>query len=1807
MSYFSNSAADYIIGAVDEILANSGDTQRRLLFTLPALPSRVVLALADRLDSYCAKSGRIDLVFKIALGEHRGWSSPDQERAKTRGWTDETGNLTCYRNAPPPSDGRLGLGILVGVDRVTDASGLADFHQCSPDVVWKQQMGASFRAWVALALRAAGLGDHADARLLGRFDDALHPLLEQGRADLLQIAEVLEQVDLASARHGEEAFSILMHSLGGLGLPVFRAPSRRKINWGVYYERAAQFFSYALYLDDRERTKGRRAVEAFREALAKGTAPIGGATAEEAYRPYPSWNDYLDGIQHYVEGDDQVERKRLLDCDFVFLADKVLKFRKPREEPPERVRKMDGGPIEVVLHGLWAAFADFAGADLAFTKLERIEIEALEFRHDYECSDEDPTEDPVEREEQARAYLRRLTGGVDDIATRHLGSWKVEKPLEIACNLCGDGVIYKYAGQGEPSLTFAVSLIGTELERPFVRKYAWRLPEIHSYRLAEGLIRWADDTLRHCPDTWKLPVFHVPYYEELIRAKDDEETRRVLLHSIRDAFDPEKRLTNLLTHEWLTSDDALVPSLKPLADAYIRFLSDARTNGLFAALDTSWTALRQAFLNACETFIKESSQDTEMLLAPALMRAFLLVRRRGVMQGDHWVAEPEERSGVATVLHPAVLEMLYAQTRFLFSCFNAAAASELRRKGSRRLFSDGAWNGFVDLASIRSPLETLLCDENLSLDTNVRGLDLIHRVGLPESGNDTLSTRLLLRYEGFEDEEIADSEMFRDTRESRLLQRLMVDYFRLHPHARDGLSLAVYRNTDIQPVIAAVHHFLQTLADRRQERLFVLHEGRRKPYAISVTVFSESSDDTGAGRWIEQWSERWDAAESERKFEPYRYCRLSVAHRIVPDQDRFASFRRLIQDSLEADIAVLYNFIGAGKIGNRFERVDPYDVRTRTLQFPILEKACCAVRNPARRFQRVRLLSNRQFRLCSLHTEVMARLKHPGVPVDREHVVMSVGDYQPWLGILDALHAQAEWVVCVDPNMDERLIRERDDASPREREIIGFGSGVGLHGEANYTVSTELFSFSDVRHRLAASIRSLYGSQGWTGDECHQVADSVLREAREISGLSLVRATGVGQYIREFMAYALTRKIVRERDAVLCDQLVSLDAYRHWFDGADDGRRPDLLWLTARLGADGRMQLNLRLVECKLAERSIQHLLKARDQIHNGLRVLQEAFQPRGADTPLLDDVRPDQRYWWLQLHRLIASKAEIAPGQQSAVLAALERLADGDYDIIWGAAVFAFWCDESGNVMRRSGRWIVGDGTAEVTAEVFEIGSDFVRALCTTPTAFPVSWEEIAGKARIEAGNVCDELPPPEEMAVSDVWDEDDDYPPPSHDEPEKAPIPGPELLPPSTPVASESEMTAGSVMPASPTELGAQPPSSGIPAAVTMPVPLPPATVIPQRVLLGTTGESRDIYWEFGCPGLLNRHLMVFGSSGTGKTYAIQCLLCELGRLGQNSLIVDYTDGFLPSQLAPATIASLSPKPHYVRQSPLPINPFKKQTSIEEGMVFEDTPAIIAKRVASIFKSVYELGDQQFSLLIDAITQGVEQEGEGFTLDGLREILESFLDSESHSKVRVRDTLSKLRPFIQQAPFSGDDDMGWEQLLTDPENRCHIFQFFKVDRHTARALIEFVLWDLYAFARSVGNEKTPRVIVLDEVQNLDLGLEAPVGKYLTEGRKFGLSLILATQTLNNLRGDRLSRLFQAAHKIFFRPSDNELPDHAKLLQNAAPGTGATQDWIAKLSGLQKGECWSLGPALNDRTGKLETRVYRLRIRSLEERGFHA
>ncbi|MDX9770537.1 MAG: DUF87 domain-containing protein [Tenuifilaceae bacterium] len=1823
MRYFTNTVLSHIDG---KIARHQGAAAgQRMIIMIPEMPAKNLLSIADAVDSYCKAGTDIALTLKIAKILTDSWEPAERQKAQSQQWLDDRGNLTYYRNIAP-KDAKLSLVVLCGADRVTDSASLADFHTCTPDIIWRQDMSQSFSGWMEQKLQ--GLGIHVfRAADLQSFDRILKPLIDYGRGDLLRISDWLERIDLSHAGDVFEVQKTILTQLHYFGLPSFaRFPLQNKTkSFGPYLDRAGAFFSYTLFLEASARSKATKAINNLLEALENGEDPGFPLEDDDVLGPYQSGEELLLGLRKYVESDNPGERAKLIQCDFVTILDKILKYRKPREPRPPGIRKISGNPVEMLLTTIWRSLSEFSrerniDPDAQITE---IAIRGDIFKHDMDEEEESEGDNYLDKNEKAAAYLACLVGGLDQLAERIDLTNKHGDEIVVTFFLAHDKIRYQYTKTAEPHLTFTVEVKADTEAKPLQRKFAWRLPEHHPYRLSQSLLLKAKVALDAHQAISKLPVFHLPYYDELLRTSSDEEIRRVLLHCVRDEREDDKFLTNILSDDWLDVGDGAFDQLKALAAKYHRFVRLAFDRGVIAALltgqgrTTEWSELANAYKDSC----KAATADENAIMSPSagmLLRAFLVIAQRDGSSTE-WYADQYEQSGIATVLHPVLLEMLEAQIIYMFQCFNYAARKEISRENRRDSFKEHIWRAYVDLASIQAPLAGLLCNEDKNLDTNIRGQGLIHLLGTSPQQDGTLSTRLLSNYDIIsDDDEVSDTEMFRATSESQLLLRLIRDYFHLHPHARDGLSLAVFRNRDIQPVIAAIDQYLNLLADHKQPKTYILHRNRNRRYAFSVTIFTESSDDSDVAKWIEQWRERWEAAESEKKYAPYMFCRFAVAHRLVERGER-EFFQRLLKENFEADIAVFYDFIGVGESNNRFERVPPFNITDIDLKFPILEKACCTVDTPADKYRRSRITSNRQFTLGAAHTNLMHCLAKESPQSGT--IVIGSGDFKPWQPVINELHNKTEWVVCIDPNIDERLVKQplqQTTQEHQEREIIGFGSGVGNHGEDNYTVSTEQFTLADIHARLCAALGSHFAETGWTAEDCQEITRGVLQEARKLSGLSLVRATGVDDnHLRDFMAYALVRRmLLEEKDTILCDDFVSLDAYGHWFDLADNRSKPDLLWLRARIGEDQRLHLEMHLIECKVAKESQEHLRKARSQINNGLSVLKSAFVP--IQSCSAEDRRPDQRYWWMQLHRLIASKAEIKRSRQAEVINALERLGEGDFEITWKAAVFAFWIDKIDDRLQRIGTW---ESSTGVQAAIFITGSTFIKNLAMEKQNFSFSWDGLHNKAVLAPGNVCDFMedekfasrPEDDHPAWGEDDTDEDDYGGGSSEETVQddfGEIDAESTNSMTTPLDSSSSL-AKSKQTTTTTQAVKEEKDSqqlygytGLDSVAAAEQPVPAGSLKPARILLGTTlPKGLPVYWEFGHPGLENRHLLIFGKSGMGKTYAIQCLLNEMSRSKQHSLIIDYTDGFLPNQLETVTNDVLRPVQHVIRQNPLPINPFIPQSSDHGGIAIKENANAVAKRIASIFEAVYGIGDQQFSVLHEVIMDGIGQYGARMSLDHMLSMIQERMQ-EKQQKSAAQTLFSKIRPFILDRPF-GDGEAGleWGDLLYDKKIYCHIFQLAGLDMYTRKLVTEFVLWDLYGYLQAKGEKSKPKVLVLDEVQNLDLREGSPLSKYLREGRKFGLSLIMATQIMSSMRKDERDKMFNAAQKLFFRPADTELKSFADI---AAMLTRRKSDeWVQSLASLGKGECYSIGPAWNPTTDKLVTQAQRIKITSLEERGF--
>ncbi|WP_062270415.1 DNA phosphorothioation-dependent restriction protein DptH [Endozoicomonas arenosclerae] len=366
--------------------------------------------------------------------------------------------------------------------------------------------------------------------------------------------------------------------------------------------------------------------------------------------------------------------------------------------------------------------------------------------------------------------------------------------------------------------------------------------------------------------------------------------------------------------------------------------------------------------------------------------------------------------------------------------------------------------------------------------------------------------------------------------------------------------------------------------------------------------------------------------------------------------------------------------------------------------------------------------------------------------------------------------------------------------------------------------------------------------------------------------------------------------------------------------------------------------------------------------------------------------------------------------------------------------------------------------------------------------------------------------------------------------------------------------------------------------------------------RVLFGREEMTHQpVYWEFNHEKLPNRHLLIFGRSGQGKTYCIQGILQELAKAQCNSMVVDYTNGFLPDHLEPEFQEAVNPKTHLVAHSPLAINPFRKQKQLIAGIELADQPHVVAGRVSSVFNSVYStIGEQQLATLNNVIENGIQCFGEDYTFQQLL----THLAEES----KVGEALAnKLSTMVKSNLFDTRAEGGWDAIYNSTDCHSHMIQLASIPTDVQRLATEFILWDLYAHASSTGSKHNPLPVVLDEVQNLDHRLDSPLGKMLTEGRKYGLSLILATQTLSNLSKDEQDRLFQAAHKLFFAPAETEIKKYAEILEVTVQGS-KKQHWIEQLSKLKKGQCLSVGQHLNQ-YGELELSVKKINISSLGER----
>ena len=332
-----------------------------------------------------------------------------------------------------------------------------------------------------------------------------------------------------------------------------------------------------------------------------------------------------------------------------------------------------------------------------------------------------------------------------------------------------------------------------------------------------------------------------------------------------------------------------------------------------------------------------------------------------------------------------------------------------------------------------------------------------------------------------------------------------------------------------------------------------------------------------------------------------------------------------------------------------------------------------------------------------------------------------------------------------------------------------------------------------------------------------------------------------------------------------------------------------------------------------------------------------------------------------------------------------------------------------------------------------------------------------------------------------------------------------------------------------------------------------------------------------------LLNAHVACFGSSGSGKTVKLQGLACEVTARGGTVLAISSHGCLSDDQIYPAYAAPFARYQHVIRACsegiPLPLfDPIRYPDGETESSV------VCAGAVTDILGRALHLGVAQRTALRSAVSDVLESgryRQEGFRALGsalqsadannLRNLLSGRQTGSISRKQRVlqQELCDRMRPLFDRNVFFHGEG------LIQP-GKLNMVSLDHFDLDTQSVLTEILLSTLWRMANANCFRERGLYLLLDEFQNLRSDRSAPLALMLSEGRKMGLNLILATQMLLPNSSVVQQRIAQSGLVLYFRPPAHQMLQTAKLIE---PGNG--KRWLGTLNGLRTGQFIAFGSLL--------------------------
>lgn len=326
-----------------------------------------------------------------------------------------------------------------------------------------------------------------------------------------------------------------------------------------------------------------------------------------------------------------------------------------------------------------------------------------------------------------------------------------------------------------------------------------------------------------------------------------------------------------------------------------------------------------------------------------------------------------------------------------------------------------------------------------------------------------------------------------------------------------------------------------------------------------------------------------------------------------------------------------------------------------------------------------------------------------------------------------------------------------------------------------------------------------------------------------------------------------------------------------------------------------------------------------------------------------------------------------------------------------------------------------------------------------------------------------------------------------------------------------------------------------------------------------IGTRYNGKKLKYDLYGENNTNAMVLVTGVSGSGKTNFSYNVIRQALKQNIIILVPDYSDSFETSKF-------FEFKCNVFSAENFPVSPFSK-------MALDEDNETAARRCVDLLKSVFNMGSKQ-KVLMERIVRQLLEQGLPITFSTIAAKINESEEDEFES-IYWLDIYSKFNAFEKS-----------KKSWTDIYNCSPGLYIIKFDgmyiRQDQIKCTELILMSLFEWLRVQGQEKCNKKIQihLDEAQDLIYSEKSSLALLMRQGRKFGLSVFLYTQSLFTFSADVKEILMQSALLVNFKQTPNKAKQLSKLLEDDEK---EAKDIEKQLKCLKKGEAFARGYFLKE------------------------